>query len=156
MPAVNDGAPFPHGNCGLFQGDCSLFTQAGCAGRPLWAASSSHSPPGLGLCPAGFAPALGLAAPVPTPRDSTLCPPTAARRGATSQTCAQSRSPEQPRSPRGCPASLRCNHTASQRGYSFAFPHVGIRPPGGFYSGHPPQLRNHQSPPPPLCLARRT
>lgn len=67
MPAVNDGAPFPHGNCGLFRGDCSLFTQAGCAGRPLRAASSSHSPPGLGLCPAGFAPALGWRLPCPLP-----------------------------------------------------------------------------------------
>lgn len=74
---------------------------------------------------------LGLGTSVPTPSDwpqtvlgsglhLVLCPPTAAKHCAVSQTCPQSHNPEQPRSPEGHSASLLCNHRPSQGGFSLS------------------------------------
>lgn len=154
----------PRGNNGLGLW-ALLFSQAGLSGPPsssrFLGPGALHGPPLLSLlcwlCSSSRV--WGLPGPHPgaEPRLHWTAefawwanPATAALTSHSCQigTASQSRSPEQPRSPGGHPASLLCDHSVNQGGYSFSFLCVVLRiwPPGCFYSGHLLQLRSQQPP----------
>lgn len=119
---------------------------------PSWLCSHSRAGGSFRACSQELNPAcMGSR----THQQQLLCPPTAARRGAASQTCPQSHSTKRPRSPGGHPASLLCNHMASRGGVAIlSFPHVASKNSATeVILFRPPSPALDTNNPTPFCLA---